>query len=73
MTPITRPRLAPNRADSIEPSGSFSGLIWLTWRQHRWTLVSTLVLAAVLVGWMTYLSAELTDLYHQCHNTASSG
>jgi len=72
MTPITRPRLAARREDSAgstaEPSGGVSGLIWLTWRQHRWTLVGTLVLAAALVGWMTYLSTELTDLYHQCHN-----
>ena len=68
MTPITRPRLAPHRAESTESSGSFSGLVWLTWRQHRWALVGTLVLATVLVGWMTYLSTELTDLYHQCHN-----
>jgi hypothetical protein len=72
MTPITRPRLAAHREDSTEstaaPGGGFSGLIWLTWRQHRWAILGTLVLAAVLVGWMTYLSTELTDLYHQCHN-----
>jgi hypothetical protein len=73
MTTTTRPRPAANRGDSTEPSaatgGGFRGLIWLTWRQHRWFLVSTLVLAVALVGWMTYLSAEMTDLYHQCHNS----
>ncbi|MET7422522.1 ABC transporter permease [Dactylosporangium sp. NPDC005555] len=72
MTPITRPRLAAHHEDSTEstatPGGGFSGLIWLAWRQHRWTILGTLVLAAVLVGWMTYLSAEVTDLYHQCHD-----
>ncbi|MET8311598.1 ABC transporter permease [Micromonospora sp. NPDC005173] len=72
MTPITRPRLAAHHEDDTEstatPGAGFSGLIWLTWRQHRWTLLGTLVLAAVLVGWMTYLSTELTDLYHQCHD-----
>jgi hypothetical protein len=72
MTPITAPRPAAHRDDSTKsaasPGWGFSGLIWLTWRQHRWTLLGTLVLAAVLVGWMTYLSTELTDLYHQCHN-----
>ncbi|WP_432974861.1 ABC transporter permease [Dactylosporangium sp. CA-233914] len=73
MTPITRPRLAAHREDGTEltttPDGGVSGLIWLTWRQHRWTVLGTLVLAAVLVGWMTYLSMEVTDLWHQCHNT----
>jgi len=72
MTPITRPRLAVHHEDGTESTamrgGGFSGLIWLTWRQHRWTLLGTLVLAAVLVGWMTYLSMEVTDLWHQCHN-----
>jgi hypothetical protein len=51
------------------PAGGLRGLLWLTWRQHRWSLLGTLILAAVLVGWMTYLSVELTDLWHQCHET----
>jgi hypothetical protein len=72
MTPITRPRLAAHPQDgtgsTAAPGGGWPGLIWLTWRQHRWTLIGALVLAAVLVGWMTYLSIELTDLYHQCHD-----
>jgi hypothetical protein len=72
MTPITRPRLAPRRADSVEstatPGGGFRGLIWLTWRQHRWVVIGTLILAAVLVGAMTFLYTEFTDVYHQCHN-----
>ncbi|SCG65106.1 ABC transporter permease [Micromonospora humi] len=59
---------AKRRADAGSGAG-LRGLLWLTWRQHRWTLVSTLVLAAVLVGVMTYLSMELTDLWHQCHET----
>ncbi|MEV4620690.1 ABC transporter permease [Asanoa sp. NPDC049573] len=70
MTAITRPRPATDRADGGEaPSGGFRGLIWLTWRQHRWALIGTLVLATVLVCWMAYLSAEFTDLYRQCHHT----
>ncbi|MFI5836083.1 ABC transporter permease [Micromonospora sp. NPDC051300] len=58
---------APARRPDDLGAGGLRGLLWLTWRQHRWTLVGTLVLAAVLVGWMTYLSMELTDLWHQCH------
>jgi hypothetical protein len=72
MTAITRPPLAVDREDGTGPTaasgGNFRGLIWLTWRQHRWALVGALVLAALIVGWMTYLSVEVTDLYHQCHN-----
>lgn len=73
MTPITRARPAAHHEDgagsTATPGAGFSGLIWLTWRQHRWTILAMLVLAAVLVGWMTYLSTELTALYHQCHDT----
>jgi hypothetical protein len=72
MTPITRPRLAVHHEDGTEstaaPGGGVPGLIWLTWRQHRWVIIGTLALAAALVGSMTYLSAEITDIYHQCHN-----
>ncbi|MER7003833.1 ABC transporter permease [Dactylosporangium sp. NPDC000555] len=68
MSPVTDAPVTTNRRDDLGPAGGFRGLLWLTWRQHRWALLSTLVLAAVLVGCMAYLSAELTDLYHQCHN-----
>ena len=50
-------------------AGGLRGMLWLTWRQHRWTLITTLVLATALVGEMTYLSIELTTFYHQCHDT----
>jgi len=52
-----------------DEAGGLRGLLWLTWRQHRWTLTATAVLAAVLVCWMAYLSVELTGFYHQCHDT----
>jgi hypothetical protein len=69
MSPVTEAPPPTNRQDDLESAGSVRGLLWLTWRQHRWALIGTLVLAAVLVGWMTYLSLELTDLWHQCHDT----
>ena len=50
-------------------AGGLSGMVWLTWRQHRWALLGMLVLTAVLVGWMVYLSVDITSLYHQCHDT----
>ncbi|MFG3604289.1 ABC transporter permease [Micromonospora chersina] len=68
MSPVTRAPAPTNRQDDLGSAEGVRGLLWLTWRQHRWTLIGMLVLAAVLVGWMTYLSMELTDLWHQCHN-----
>jgi hypothetical protein len=49
--------------------GDFAGLMWLTWRQHRWAVVGSVVVAAALTGWMAYLAADLTTMYHQCHDT----
>jgi hypothetical protein len=69
MSPVTEAPAATNRSDDVVSAGGVRGLLWLTWRQHRWVLLSTLVLAAVLVVWMTYLSLTLTDLWHQCGNT----
>jgi hypothetical protein len=74
MSALAHPPLA-ERSNSLEPAtgrvGSFSGLVWLTWRQHRWTLLGSLILTAVLVGWMAYLSIDLTNLHHQCHTRCS--
>ncbi|WP_152626827.1 ABC transporter permease [Streptacidiphilus carbonis] len=74
MSPTTQsPLAADSRSGSLDiaagRSGGFSGLLWLTWRQHRWALIGALVLAAALTGWMAYLAADLTDIYHQCNNT----
>jgi hypothetical protein len=69
MSPVTQAPATTNRQDDLGSAGGVRGLLWLTWRQHRWSLIGMLVLAAVLVGWMTYLSVELTGLWHQCHDT----
>lgn len=69
MSPVTEVATPPTTIKSGSGyAGGARGLLWLTWRQHRWALLGTLLLAAALVGWMTYLSLELTDLWHQCHN-----
>ncbi|MGW5666485.1 ABC transporter permease [Micromonospora sp. NPDC003776] len=69
MSAVTQAPAPTHHQDDLGSAGGPHGLLWLTWRQHRWALIGMLVLAAVLVGWMTYLSMELTDLWHQCHNT----
>lgn len=74
MSPLAHPPMVvADRSDSREAAGrqggGFTGLLWLTWRQHRWALVGSLVLAAVLTGWMAYLAADLTAIHHQCHDT----
>jgi hypothetical protein len=72
MSPVTHPPVAASPAASREsgaaPAGGFSGMVWLTWRQHRWALLGSLVLATVLIGGMALLAAELTTLHHQCHS-----
>ncbi|MFG2045071.1 ABC transporter permease [Dactylosporangium sp. NPDC048998] len=74
MSALTHRPPAVNRPDGRESAtgraGGVSGMVWLTWRQHRWALLGSLVLTAVLVGWMVYLSIDMTSLYHQCHDTA---
>jgi hypothetical protein len=70
MRPLTHPPLAASRSTRRESAGGgFSGLLWLTWRQHRWAILGAVLIAAVLAGWMAYLAADVTALYHQCHDT----
>jgi hypothetical protein len=79
MSPLTHPPLAANTVTGREPAaqpanraGRLSGLLWLTWRQHRWALLGSLLLAALLTGWMAYLAAEMSTLHRQCHDTTCS-
>jgi hypothetical protein len=73
MSALTHHPLAANRPDSRESNtgraGGVAGMVWLTWRQHRWAVLGSLVLTAIFVGWMLYLSIDMTNLYHQCHDT----
>jgi hypothetical protein len=73
MTPLTDLTRAVKSTTDLEPAvrqgPGFAGLAWLTWRQHRWTLLSSFVLAAALTGWMAYLASDMTSFHHQCHDT----
>lgn len=61
---------APEGEGAAAPgrNGGLTGLLWLTWRQHRWALLGSLLLAAVVTGWLGYLGHELTSYFHQCHD-----
>ncbi|MEV6009711.1 hypothetical protein AB0M29_23230 [Streptomyces sp. NPDC051976] len=76
MSPLTHPPLSARRSERRESAGpdagqggGLAGLLWLTWRQHRWALIGSVVLTAALAGWMTYLASDLMSIYHQCHDT----
>ncbi|MEY9904422.1 putative membrane protein YqjE [Catenulispora sp. MAP12-49] len=42
------------------------GLIWLTWRQHRWPIVVSAVITAVLVVLMLITASDLSSMAHKC-------
>jgi ABC-type transport system involved in multi-copper enzyme maturation permease subunit len=75
MNKLAHPPLVAQRSKARRSSrgGGFTGLLWLTWRQHRWALVASLATAATLTGWMAHLATEMTTLYHQCHDTLCPG
>lgn len=42
------------------------GLIWLTWRQHRWPIVVSAVITVVLVILMLMTASDLASMAHTC-------
>jgi hypothetical protein len=48
------------------------GLIWLTWRQHRWPIVVSAVITAVLVVFMLTTASDLGSMAAKCLAGASS-
>ena len=48
------------------------GLIWLTWRQHRWPIVVSAVITAVMVVLMLVTASDLASMAHRCL-TATAG
>lgn len=46
--------------------GAVKGLIWLTWRQHRWPIVVSAVITAVLFVLMLLTASDLSSMAHKC-------
>ena len=42
------------------------GLIWLTWRQHRWPIVVSAVITVVLFVLMLTTASDLSSMAHKC-------
>jgi hypothetical protein len=49
------------------------GLIWLTWRQHRWPIVASAVITAALVALMLITASDLGSMAAKCLTTAARG
>jgi hypothetical protein len=69
MSALTHPPRSGRRAPATGRAGGFSGLVWLTWRQHRWALLGCLAVTVLLAGWLLYVSHDMTTLYEQCRAT----
>lgn len=41
-------------------------LVWLTWRQHRWAITASVVLAGALTGSMVYVADRIGEINQQC-------
>lgn len=54
------------RDDDRRTGAGLAGLVWLTWRQHRWAIVGSLVLAAGLTGWLAVLAGRIAAINRQC-------
>lgn len=42
------------------------GLIWLTWRQHRWPIVTSAVITAAMTALMLMTASDLASMAHKC-------
>ena len=50
--------------------GRLTDLIWLTWRQHRTTIMASIALIAILTASLLYVAARITTIIQQCGNAA---
>ncbi|GAB7185411.1 hypothetical protein ATKI12_5242 [Kitasatospora sp. Ki12] len=70
--PTTTPPPASPAATATRPAPAprgqlWRGILWLTWRQHRWQLIGGAVLTAGFLGWMAVNAADLQGALDLCH------
>ncbi|MDQ1484600.1 MAG: hypothetical protein QOJ62_293 [Actinomycetota bacterium] len=59
----------PAQATKSKAGGGTAGLLWLTWRQHRWMIVTGIVITGSLIGWMLMTYGQINSLVRHCGNT----
>jgi hypothetical protein len=65
--PISRPAADGQQSPR---GGRLPDLIWLTWRQHRTTIMASIALIAILTASLVYVAARITTIIQQCGNAA---
>jgi len=71
MSVLTDPASIGSPAADEERStggGRPTDLVWLTWRQHRTTIMASIGLIAALTGLILYVAAQITTINQQCGN-----
>ena len=68
MSAATQVRSLPTARDGdpLRGRAGFSGLIWLTWRQHRWPIVIGAVTPVAMTAWMLVAANSLTGYAKGC-------
>jgi hypothetical protein len=73
MNILTNPAPISTPAADGQPSrrgGRLSDLVWVTWRQHRTTILASIALIAVLTASLLYVADRITTITQQCGNTS---
>jgi ABC-2 family transporter protein len=75
MTAITRtpPAATTDSRDNLHGRAGITGLIWLTWRQHRWPIVISATITAGLTISMLITAARLGTLAQSCASNGCAG
>jgi hypothetical protein len=70
MSAATQTRIAASTDDdgggTMKGRAGIRGLLWLTWRQHRWPIAITAAATAVWTVWMLVTASKLATLAKGC-------
>jgi len=57
---------APTRSEPVARPGFWRGMLWLTWRQHRWQIIAGTAVTVGMLLWMISTAHEITSALAQC-------